>query len=108
MSGCQSNSTNNYKNFLSDEKDTLSILVIDEDLENFTLEELEDEGITNIITKVHQTTSLDNFQNKYSDLEVKQIPAYIVFDTKDMILKTYKRHELIDFLKKYKGNSQKQ
>lgn len=101
IGGCRSESEVGYNAFFSDEKDTLSILVVDVSLDNFSATELEAHGIDNLITKVHQTTSLDLEDNKYG-LKLKEKPAYVVFTNDQMIYTTYSKDDLFSFLKDYK------
>ncbi|MFC0273569.1 hypothetical protein ACFFIX_19445 [Metabacillus herbersteinensis] len=100
LSACANGSEKGYKNFLSDDEDTLSILIVDYSLNNSSIEEIEAQGIEKLITKVYQSTTLDIKDDKY-DLGLKNKPAYVVFNNKEIVYKTYSEASLFDFLKSY-------
>ncbi|WP_142296471.1 hypothetical protein [Lottiidibacillus patelloidae] len=64
---------------------------------------LEDNEITNVKT-IHGRTSLEHTNGEYKFLELEKSPAYVVFDTKDIVYKTYSEEELIKFLKENNPN----
>ncbi len=101
LSACENGASISYEKFLSEEEDSLSILVVDNRLDHFAIGEMEDQGIEKLVTKVHQTTSLDLNGNKY-DLELEKKPAYVVFTNKEKIFTTYSKDELFNFLREYK------
>lgn len=43
--------------------------------------------------------SLEQTNERYKFLELDKSPAFVVFDTKDIVFKTYSEKELIEFLK---------
>lgn len=53
---------------------------------------------TNVKT-IHGRSSLEKTNGQYKFLELEKSPAYVVFDTKDIVYKTYSEEELIKFLK---------
>jgi hypothetical protein len=106
LSACGNGNANGedsgYKFFYSDDKDTLSLLVVDTSLDNFSINELETKGIKNLISKVHVSTSLKLKDNKYN-LKLENKPAYVVFSNDEMLYTTYTKDELFSFLKDYKN-----
>jgi hypothetical protein len=98
---CENAASGSFGKFLSDEEGTLSILIVDYSLDNFSIEEVKSQGIEKLVTNVHQTTTLNVNSNEYG-LELEKKPAYIIFTNKEKIFTTYSKDELFNFLREYK------
>lgn len=78
-----------------------SLLVVDEagDYE-IGNEWLDENKIYNVQT-VHGRNSVEEINNQYKFIELEKSPAFVVFDTKDIVFKTYSEKELIEFLQNH-------
>ena len=104
LSACESKTSAAYEDFLSKNEDTLSILVVENSLDNFSIEEFETNGIERLVSTVHQTTVMDIKSNEYG-LELEKKPAYVLFTNKDKIFITYSKDELFKFLRDYQKDN---
>lgn len=87
----------------SADKNQYSLLMVREtEITDYNKWEEENE-ITNVRT-IHGRTSLEDTNGEYKFLELERSPAYVVFDTKDVVYKTYSEEELIEFLKENNPN----
>lgn len=74
-----------------------ALFVVDH-TEKFDYDTLDEEGIKNV-TSAQIIDSLEDANHQYQFLDLEKSPAYIVFDDKEMIYKTYNIDELLEFLK---------
>lgn len=84
--------------FLSDNEGTYGLYVVED--EQFDSNALTQDGID--VTKIHliyHPISFEVAKEQMSTLELEKAPAYLVFDNKGLIIKTYKYEELTEFLK---------
>ncbi|WP_090745678.1 hypothetical protein [Mesobacillus persicus] len=87
----------------SADKNKYSLLMVREtEITDYNKWEEENE-ITNVKT-IHGRTSLEDTNGEYKFLELEISPAYVVFDTKEVVYKTYSEEELINFLKENNPN----
>lgn len=104
--GC-SNETNvepaSGRPLVSAEKGKYALLVVDEKSADYYREWLDEKKIDNVKV-INGRTSLEDTNEEYKFLELKKSPAFVVFDTKDMVYKTYSEEELIKFLRNSSPN----
>jgi hypothetical protein len=86
-----------YKHLLAKEEGTYSLYVVAK-LDTITSELLRENGITNVRT-IRHTEFLEEAMMDYKFMKLDKSPAFVVFDDKKMIYKTYNQDELIKFLK---------
>lgn len=82
---------------IAEDEDEYALFVVD-NLESFEYDILDQEGIENV-TSAQTTDSLESANQQYQFLNLEKSPAYVVFDDKEMIYKTYNIDELLEFLK---------
>ena len=51
------------------------------------------------VKSIRWEESLEHTNEQYKFLELDKSPAFVVFDTKDIVFKTYSEKELMEFLK---------
>lgn len=84
----------------SNNESKYSLLVVDEnDVFEMGNKWQEKNKIYNV-QKVHVRSSVKEINNQYEFIDLEKSPAFVVFNTKDIVLKTYSEKELIDFLHK--------
>ncbi|MCP3027718.1 hypothetical protein [Halobacillus sp. A5] len=94
--GCSEEETNankKYANLLSTDEGSYALYIVAEPMDEITNELLQNKGIHNVKSWV-QETSLENARLN----EVKEMPAFMVFDTKSKVYETNSRQELFEFL----------
>ena len=87
----------------SAEKDKYALLVVDEKSADYYREFLDNHEILNVKV-INGRTSLEDTNEEYKFLELKKSPAFVVFDTKEVVYKTYREEELIKFLRENNPN----
>ncbi|TFE25207.1 hypothetical protein [Cohnella luojiensis] len=89
-----------YNNLLSEENDKYFILYVgsSEDGHHKTPEIINKITDKGKITGATLMWSLENAKKQYPELEIERSPAFLIFDTKGVVLKTYSEQEAIDFL----------
>ena len=87
----------------SAEKGKYALLVVDEKSADYYREWLDEKKIDNVKV-INGRTSLEDTNEEYKFLELKKSPAFVVFDTKDIVYKTYSEKELIEFLRENSPN----
>ncbi|MFC4323323.1 hypothetical protein [Litchfieldia salsa] len=87
----------------SADKNKYSLLMLGEtEMEDYH-KWLGENGISNVET-IHGRTSLEKINEEYKFLELEKSPAYAVFDTKDVVFKSYSEKALIEFLRENNPN----
>ncbi len=107
--GCQS-SNNPYPEFLAKEEGKYFVLIIDtqnhpdankDELLNKALRKIKDElkdlAVTGE-TSLKYIVNLDDAQKRYPKLNIEEAPAVMVFDNKELILKTYDLNEAVEYM----------
>ncbi|TXC92879.1 hypothetical protein FS935_01415 [Metabacillus litoralis] len=84
----------------SNDESKYSLLVVDEDGEYDIGNEWREKNKIYNVKTVHGRSSVKEINNQYKFIEIEKSPAFVVFNTKDIVLKTYSEKELIDFLHK--------
>lgn len=87
----------------SADKNKYSLLIVEETEITDHNKWKEENKITNVKT-IHGRNSLEDTNGEYKFLDLEKSPAYVVFDTKDVVFKTYSKEELIKFLKENNPN----
>ena len=82
----------------SADKERYALLVVDEKSADYYRELLDKNKIYNV-KKINGRTSLEDTNEQYKFLELEKSPAFVLFDTKDVVYKSYSEEELIKFLK---------
>lgn len=82
-----------YEKFLSDKEGKYSLYIASDKEDIVTFDTLDEEDITSVKT-ITQETKLRDVRLE----EVKEMPTFIVFDTKNKIYKTNNIDELVEFL----------
>ena len=88
------NANKKYANLLSTDEDNYAMYIVSDPKDEITYELLQNKGIHNVKGWV-QETSLENARLD----EVKEMPTFMVFDTKNKVYETNSRQELFEFLK---------
>lgn len=91
------------RTLFSAEKDKYALLVVDEKSADYYREWLDEKKIDNVKV-INGRTSLEDTNEEYKFLELKKSPAFVVFDTKEIVYKTYSEEELIKFLRNSSPN----
>lgn len=78
--------------------DRYALLVVDEKSAKNYRELLDKNKIFNV-KRINVRTSLKDTNEQYKFLELEKSPAFVLFDTKDVVYKSYSEEELIKFLK---------
>ncbi|NKE07669.1 MULTISPECIES: hypothetical protein [Mesobacillus] len=91
------------RTLFSAEKDKYALLVVDEKSADYYRKLLDKHKILNVKV-INGRTSLEDTNEEYKFLELKKSPAFVVFDTKDIVYKTYSEKELIEFLRENSPN----
>ena len=111
--GCQS-SNNPYPEFLAKEEGKYFVLVIDnpnhpdenkDELLNNALRKIKDELDSFSVkgeTALKYIAKLDDAQKRYPKLNIEEAPAVMIFDNKEMKLKTYDLNEAVEFMQSIK------
>ncbi|MRG87539.1 hypothetical protein [Salinibacillus xinjiangensis] len=89
---------------ISKDEGSLSLLIVDENKQQFDWKEFNqkvfvENGIRQNVSTSKSVDSLESINEKYKFLNLEKSPAYVVFDHKEMIYKTYNLEDLIEFLK---------
>ncbi|MGP4109214.1 hypothetical protein [Virgibacillus sp. L01] len=92
-SGEETNANEEYVNMLSNDEGSYALYIVANLEDEITNEILQNNGIRNVESWV-QETSLENARLE----EVKEMPTFIVFDTKNKVYETNSRQELFEFL----------
>jgi hypothetical protein len=82
----------------SGDKNKYSLLMVEETETRNYNKWREENGITNVKT-IHGRSSLEKTNGEFKFLKLEKSPAYVLFDTNDIVYKTYSEEELIKFLK---------
>ena len=90
--GC-SNSDNDYSKFLSDKEGKYSLYIVAKEIDTITFDSLQENDIDNVKTISHDTS----ISGARLD-EIKEMPTFMVFDTKNKVFKTDDITELYEFL----------
>lgn len=90
---------------LSEDTDKYSLFIVEDTgmADNGWQEWLDKNEIINA-KKIIGNTSLNDAKNQYKLLELDSSPAFVVFDTKNIVYKTYNEEEVIVFLKSNEPN----
>jgi hypothetical protein len=84
----------------SEDENYYSLLVVNEAAGRYDLgQEWQEKNDINNVKTIHGRSSLDDTNNSYKFLELERSPAFVLFDTDDIVFKTYNEKELIKFLK---------
>jgi len=83
--------------FLSADKETYALLVVGEKSADYYRGLLDKNKILNV-KKINGRTSLEDTNERYKFLELEKTLAFVLFDTKDVVYKSYSEEELIKFL----------
>ncbi|MGG1401627.1 hypothetical protein ABE288_27980 [Bacillus salipaludis] len=97
---------------LSEQKQKSVHPLLSEDADKYSMFIVEDSGMAdngwqgwldkneiNNVKKIRTENSLKDANNQYKFLKLEKSPAFVVFDTKKIVYKTYSEKELIKFLK---------
>ena len=107
--GCQS-SNNPYPEFLAKEEGKYFVLIIgpknhpdtdNNELFNKALRKIKDELTYLAVigeTSLKHIVNLDDAQVRYPKLNIEKAPAVMVFDNKEMKLKTYDINEAVEYM----------
>lgn len=107
LSGC-SDSTDSeqaqLRTLLSTDADQYSLLVVggNEKTEQNWMEWQDKNEINNAMS-IRWERSLEQINQEYEFLDLNKSPAFVVFDNKGIVLKTYSETELIEFLRSKEG-----
>lgn len=82
-----------FPGLLPDEANHYSLQAVGKEV---TFEVLKEKGIANV-NHITNSSSFKVLNDKYQ-LEIEQKPAFVLFDTNGLVLKTYDYNELIKFL----------
>ncbi|MGG1397747.1 hypothetical protein ABE288_07955 [Bacillus salipaludis] len=85
---------------LSEDVDKYSLFIVEDEgmAENGWQEWLDKNEIKNV-KKIYGENSLKDANNQYKFLKLEKSPAFVVFNSKKIVFKTYSEKELIKFLK---------
>lgn len=84
---------------LSENEDRYLLFVVEEPDTNDWRYILEEENNIFKVKTIITEFPLEEVNEQYKFLELEKSPAFVVFDNKEMLYKTYDEKELIDFLK---------
>ncbi|WP_053362422.1 hypothetical protein [Bacillus sp. FJAT-27251] len=96
LAGCGDDS--HIKQFYSSGEGKYKIFIVG--VEEFDDSELVEDGSVNNIESVYIASSMEAAEEEFAYLDIKESPAFIVFDHKEIIYKTNNQDDLIAFLKK--------
>ncbi|MRH42080.1 hypothetical protein GH741_05250 [Aquibacillus halophilus] len=95
---CSRSEKDNYalvhSELLPDENDHYSLEAVGKEI---TFEILQEKDITNV-SPITNSDSYEFLNKQYPQLDIKEKPAFILFDVNGLALKTYDYNELINFL----------
>lgn len=84
--------------FSSDEN-YYSLLVVSETGRYDLGQEWKEKNEINNVNTIHGRSSLDDTNKSYKFLELEKSPAFVLFNTNEIVFKTYNEKDLIKFLK---------
>ncbi|SFC66997.1 hypothetical protein SAMN05443252_105178 [Bacillus sp. OV322] len=89
----------------SADKNKYALLIVDvsEKDADYYRELLDKNKIYNV-KKINGRTALEGTNEEYKFLELEKAPAFVIFDTNEVIFTTYSEEELIEFLKENNPN----
>lgn len=88
-----SNGDQDYSDFLSDKEGKYSLYIASDKIDAITLNTLEENDINNVKI-ISQDMSLEGARLD----EIKELPTFIIFDTKGKVFKTNNEAEMFEFL----------